>query len=108
MIPKFNFLPLPEYVLVRLHWIDRGGDNKDLPFLLFKVWTKLYLIVQNSNVPLHISEYCVLVHNYCVFSKNFSIYIVPSICKELKKITTLLMLNNTSPHWCKLSNKACL
>ena len=87
MIPKFNFLPLPEYVLVRLHWIDRGGDNKDLPFLLFKVWTKLYLIVQNSNVPQHISEYCVLVHNYCIFSNNFSIYIVPSICKELKKST---------------------
>ena len=108
MILKFNFLQLPEYVLARLHRIDRGGDKKDLPFQLFKVWTKLYLIVQNSNVPLHISEYCVLVHNYCVFSKNFSIYIVPSICKELKKITTLLMLNNMSPHWCKLSNKACL
>lgn len=87
MIPKFNFLPLPEYVLVRLHRIDRGGDNKDLPFLLFKFWTKLYLIVQNSNVPLHISEYCVLAHNYCIFSNNFSIYIVPSICEELKKST---------------------
>ena len=63
MILKFNFLQLPEYVLARLHRIDRGGDKKDLPFQLFKVWTKLYLIVQNSDVPLHISEYCVLVHN---------------------------------------------
>ena len=87
MILKFNFLPLPEYVLARLHRIDRGGDKKDLSFQLFKVWTKLYLTVQNSNVPLHVSEYCVLVHNYCVFSNNFSIYIVPSICKELKKST---------------------
>ena len=49
MIPKFNFLPLPEYVLVRLHRIDRGGDNKDLPFLLFKVWTKLYRIAMYLN-----------------------------------------------------------
>lgn len=57
MILKFNFLQLPEYVLARLHRIDRGGDKKDLPFQLFKVWTKLYLIVQNSDVPLHTSEY---------------------------------------------------
>lgn len=74
MIPKFNFLPLPEYVLVRSPRIDSRGDNKHLPFQFFKVWTKLYLIVQNSNVPLHISEYCVLVHNLCFQQQFFHLH----------------------------------